>query len=83
MKLKLTTAGALKFEEQTGKDLLLTLKEVHETGSTKLSDVIRLFCLMGEGNTPETFDAWEVPFVEKLKEVFEAVAEYFGSNKKN
>lgn len=84
MVLKMTTKRALEFEQRTGKDLLVHLKQVNETGEVRLADVIELFCCLGDGYTVDDYDAWDAPFQEKLKEIYKAAASYFegGSEKK-
>ena len=80
MELKLTTLRALKFEEETGKDIVSTVKEIGETGEIKVKDIVALFKAMGENYTVEVFDAWDVPFVKKAEAVVKAAAEYIGGS---
>lgn len=76
MELKLTTARAIEYEERTGKDLLAFLEEVTRTNCIGVRDTIEIFKSMGEGYNAATFDAWDLPFVDKLKAIMNAVKEY-------
>ena len=76
MELKLTTLRALKFEEETGKDIVETVREIGETDKITVKDVVSLFKAMGDGYTVEKFDEWGASFSEKAKAVITEAARY-------
>lgn len=83
MELKLTTKRALEFEERTGKDIMVFLQEVAQTGKIGVKDIVEIFCSLGEGYTVEVFDAWDATFTEKCEAIMKAIQEYVrGSRKK-
>ena len=81
MELKLTTARALKFEKNTGKGIIEFLKEVSDTGTISLTETVELFAALGDNYTVEVFDAWDIPYAEKLEKMFAAVTEYVQGKK--
>ena len=76
VELKLTTRGALSFEEKTGKDVVEVLKEISDTETLKVSIVLALYECMGEGNDVDSFDAWDAPFTDKAAAVMQACSAY-------
>lgn len=83
MELKLTTVRALKYEEETGKDILVKLKDIADSGAITVRDAVQLFKAMGENYTPEVFDAWDAPFADKVLAMIKEVERYSaGSSKK-
>ena len=87
MELKLTTVGALAFEERTGRDILETLGDIAsaaEAGRTpKLKQLVDIFCSMGKDYNVEMFDEWEAPLQEKIIAISEAAKVYIvGKNAK-
>ncbi len=78
MELKLTTKRALEFEEKTGKDLIVFVQEIGETGKITVKDMLSLFEAMGENYTIEVFDAWDADFMTKSTAIMNAVKAYMG-----
>lgn len=74
--LKLTTRGAISFEEKTGRDIVEVLKEINEKESFSVGTIVSLYECMGEGNSIETFDAWDEPFAQKAMKVIKACSNY-------
>lgn len=88
MELKLTTVGALAYEERTGRDILETLGDIAsaaQQGRTpKLTQLIDVFCAMGKDYDAQTFDDWEAPLQEKIVAITNAAKEYIvGKNAKH
>lgn len=81
MELKLTTKRALEYEERTGKDLFKFLQEVAKTEEVTIKDIVELFIAMGDNYTVEVFDAWDIPFKEKVVAVMTAAKEYVQGKK--
>lgn len=81
MELKLTTVRALKFEKNTGKGVIEFLKGVADVGTVSVTDIVALFAALGDNYTVEVFDAWDIPYTEKLEKMFAAVAEYVQGKK--
>ena len=76
MELKLTAKRAMEFEERTGVDLLLYLKEVAATGEISMKMMVELFKSMGDGYTVDDFDNWQAPYTEKATAIMNAVKEF-------
>lgn len=76
MDLKLTTVRALQYEERTGKDIIVFMQQVAETGTIKVRDIVELFMACGENYNETTFDAWDASFTYKATQVIEAVKVY-------
>ena len=87
MELKLTTVGALAYEERTGRDILETLgiiaKAASEGRPPKLTHLVDVFCAMGKDYDAQKFDEWDVPLQEKILKITEAAKVYIvGKNAK-
>nr|DAW41955.1 MAG TPA: hypothetical protein [Caudoviricetes sp.] len=87
MELKLTTVRAMKFEERTGRDILDTLNSLstaaQEGRTPTLRQLLDIFSAMGDNYDAETFDAWDVPLVDKIYAIADAVQVYMqGKNGK-
>lgn len=80
MELKLTTKRALEYERRTGVDIIEKLKEISESGSVKIKDIVDLFLAMGDNYTVEMFEQWDKPFVEKATDIVNAVLVYAQGN---
>lgn len=80
MELKLTTKRALEYEKRTGVDIIEKLKEISESGSVKIKDIVDLFLAMGDNYTVEMFEQWDKPFVEKATDIINAVLVYAQGN---
>lgn len=76
MYLKLTAKRAMEFEARTGKDLLIALKEVAETGEITMKLMIELFISMGDGYTVDDFDKWDASYKDKATAIMNAVKEF-------
>lgn len=81
MELKLTTLRALDYEQRTGKDIVVFLKEVADTNMITVREAVDLFIAMGDGYTVEDFDKWDAPYNEKLVALMEAVKDYTAGKK--
>lgn len=76
MDLKLTAKRAIEFEERTGIDLLIYLKQVAETGEISTKMLVELFKAMGDGYTVADFDKWEASYTVKAAAIMNAVKEF-------
>jgi len=82
MELKLTTKRALEYEERTGVDIIEKLREISESGTVKIRDIVDLFLAMGDNYTVEMFEQWDKPLVEKATDIINAVIVYAQGNVK-
>lgn len=81
MKLELNTKRALKFEERTGVDLIQLLRQIHDTQTFKLRDIVDLFIACGDDYTVEMFDSWDAPLSDKVNQIIAAIDAYFEAKK--
>lgn len=81
MELRITTKRALEFEERTGKDIVQLLKQMKDTNSFTVRDIVDLFIACGEGYTVEMFDLWDLPLADKVTAIMKAVEVFFAGKK--